>query len=258
MRFCLSETWATCRRTAIPVASTMSMLRTSAVWMPGHHDGMTFPQVAADAGGPRSVADALARGMEARVATLDAAMGQVTRVAYTRWTVGDGVQMVAARPHTMGGPSLSCRPYLSKTDGTTAWRRRPARLAGGRGAGRRAHDLGGTQRPVWFGGFERIALGVTFILMKGTGETQISARPWSRPPPRDGTWPGRGAHAPPPAWGRRRTAGLLGSAKVINAARVPRIQRDGRRHHVELHVSDEGITAFAVEVCDGDSVRVAL
>ena len=31
-------------RTALPVAETMSKLRTATYWMPGNHDGMTFPK----------------------------------------------------------------------------------------------------------------------------------------------------------------------------------------------------------------------
>jgi uncharacterized protein (TIGR04168 family) len=238
------------------------MLRTATFWMPGNHDGMTFPQVAAEALGPRSLADALTRGMEARVATLDAAMGQVTRVAYTRWTVGDGVQMVAARPHTMGGPSLSCRPYLAKTYGIDSMEASAARLVS---LVEEAPDdapmiLVGHNGPFGLGDSRESPFGRDFHPDEGDwgdpdlGEAVVKAAATGR---HVAVVAGH-MHHHLRGGGARRTAGLLGSAKVINTARVPRIQRDGCRHHVELHVYEAGITAFAVEVRDGDSVRVAM
>src|SRR5690606_28125904 len=87
--------------------------------MPGNHDGVTTPQLAAEIfGAPDAVRALLARGMRGRVAALEAGLGGARLVGYdVHRHPALGLTVVAARPHTQGGSTLTYRHYLAERFG---------------------------------------------------------------------------------------------------------------------------------------------
>jgi uncharacterized protein (TIGR04168 family) len=99
--------------------------------IPGNHDGVSLPQLVAEALCHEGWSDRFGRGQARRCAQLERALGTVPAVGYSihRFTRdGVAVAVVAGRPHSMGGPRLSCRRYLSERFGVSSLEQSARRL----------------------------------------------------------------------------------------------------------------------------------
>ncbi|HKU43528.1 MAG TPA: metallophosphoesterase, partial [Polyangiales bacterium] len=113
---------------AVRVARSIAKLRTPALVLPGNHDATTPLQLGSEVlFASKLVNGALAAGMSRRVARLRSALGPVPLCGYSLHRVA-GVCVLAARPHTNGGPRLSFRRYLKQAFGVASMQESTARL----------------------------------------------------------------------------------------------------------------------------------
>jgi uncharacterized protein (TIGR04168 family)/Raf kinase inhibitor-like YbhB/YbcL family protein len=105
---------------ALRVAHDIAQLKTRALVLPGNHDAVTAPQLAAEVlmQTPNLAREALALRMTARVQALAKALGPATLCGYSLHPIEPhGLTIVAARPHSLGGPRLAFRRYLASRFG---------------------------------------------------------------------------------------------------------------------------------------------
>jgi len=114
----------------LAVARSIAKLRTPALVMPGNHDGVTLPQLASEVfGAPHRIRDALSFRMQGRVDDLALALGPIALAGYgTHRFEAAGFTIVAARPHSLGGPELAFRRFLEKRYGIKTMRDSADRL----------------------------------------------------------------------------------------------------------------------------------
>jgi uncharacterized protein (TIGR04168 family) len=227
---------------AVRVARSIAKLRTPALVMPGNHDAVTTAQLGAEVfyGSPL-MREALAVGMARRVKRLRRALGPVPLCGYSLHRFGE-LCVLAARPHSIGGPRLGFRRYLSQRFGVATLEDSAARLC----------EL-----------FDAIAPGEDIIVLAHCGPRGLGAT-------RDAIY-GNDFRAEQGDWGDVDLADALAHAarsgksvravvaghmhhrlrgggqrtwqverdgvKHVNAARVPRRKRSGERHHVRLTLS---------------------
>ena len=112
------------------VARSMARLRTRALAIPGNHDAATVAQFASEVFGAHPLARSmLGIGMRQRVAQLARALGPVTLCGYDvhDFAVHDLI-VLAARPHSFGGPRLAFRRYLTQRFGVHSMQDSEAKL----------------------------------------------------------------------------------------------------------------------------------
>jgi uncharacterized protein (TIGR04168 family) len=114
----------------LTVARAVAKLQTPALVMPGNHDAVTVPQLASEVlPSPTLAREALALGMRARVKQLAKALGPVALGGYSLHRYDQlSLTVLAARPHSMGGPRLSYRRYLAYRFGVRTMSDSSARL----------------------------------------------------------------------------------------------------------------------------------
>jgi uncharacterized protein (TIGR04168 family) len=113
------------------VARSLSRLSRPALVMPGNHDGVRALQLLAEISQNRPLIHLLGRGQRKRCAALRRALAPLPMVGYSRhdYSVrGLDFAVLAARPHSMGGPTLGCAPYLSRTFGIASLEESAERL----------------------------------------------------------------------------------------------------------------------------------
>lgn len=101
---------------ALRVAHDIAQMRTRALVLPGNHDAVTAPQLAAEVleRTPELAREALAIRMTARVQQLAKMLEPATLCGYSLHPFEEhGLTVLAARPHTLGGPRLGFRRYLA-------------------------------------------------------------------------------------------------------------------------------------------------
>lgn len=239
-------------------AALLAQLSTPTFVIPGNHDAATLPQLGAEVLGQRALADRLAGGMGERVHALRAALGPARLCAYERVDRG-AWQLVVGRPHTFGGPALAFDAWLREGHGVDSLATSAARLT--------ELLLACDERPV--------------VVLAHNGPTGLGARrtdPCGRDFHRDeGDWgdpdlavaldaaraAGRDVrlvafghmHHALSGGGRRRRVGALGDLVAVNAARVPRVGREGERHHVRVRLGPELVVEEVWSGLGGDRVE---
>lgn len=225
----------------VGIARRLASLRVPAVMIAGNHDAVTLPQHGAEMLGQRALADRFGASMPARVAALRDALGPVALGGWSTHAFGDGV-VICGRPHSYGGPVMGFSGYLAAAWGVPDLDASGARLVAAvcrAPPGPRvvlAHN-----GPTGLGSTRDAPFGRDFHRAEGDwGDVDLSH-----------ALDAGGVHAVVAGHmhhrlsggGQRRTFGVRAGVPVVNAAQVPRITRDGWRHHVEL-------------VVDGDTARV--
>lgn len=235
--------------TELAVARVIAGLRTPTFVLPGNHDAVTLAQLGAELFGARGLGDRLGAGMERRVAALREALGPARLVGWERVDLG-GVQLVAARPHSFGGPSLAFAGYLERAFGVGTLDGAAERLGllladcDARPIVVLAHN-----GPAGLGERREAPFGRDFHSDEGDwGDPDLAAalRHARDIGLRVVAVAAGHMHHSLRGGGRRRTVMRLDEALVVNAARVPRVDREGWRHHVRLLVESGTATAAAV------------
>lgn len=99
------------------IAKCMAQLSIPGYFFPGNHDGVTIPQLIAEIFQSQFWSQLFARRQKIRVSKLRKELHPLQFCQYNIIDLNLGgrpVSMVCGRPHSMGGDSISMRPYLSK------------------------------------------------------------------------------------------------------------------------------------------------
>ena len=102
------------------IARRIARVRKPIYFMPGNHDGVSISQFAGELRQNEKWIEKFANHQHGLVDKLKTALGPAIYTGYSRHTLEYGgvrVDMVAARPHSMGGPTLAFRPYLKEKFG---------------------------------------------------------------------------------------------------------------------------------------------
>ncbi len=242
-------------RGALPIARSIATLEVPAIVMPGNHDAVHLGQLVAEVLERPRVADSIGFGQPRRARQLDRALGRVTMAGYSRHLTqlgGQSISIIAARPHSMGGPRVAFRRHLNATfgvDSIEASMRRMETLIdqcgdepivflahnGPSGFGARRSDIWGCDFRSEEGDFGDPDLTHAIDYARATGREVLAVVAGHM-------------HHELKGGGQRRWSDSRGGTLFLNAARVPRIfPRDGSmvHHHVELRL--DGAAAFATE-----------
>ena len=236
------------------LARLLRKLDVPAMCIPGNHDGLHAFQLGAEIA-PRAhrFRNAFCRGQTRRCHNLDRALGHVEMVAYSRKRVapsGVPLNIVVARPHSIGGKRIACLRYLEQAFGVGSMEASTALLKslvdqcddapilflahnGPSGLGDRANSIWGCdfRRKEEDWGDRDLEEAVRYASEEGKNVLAAVAGHMHRK-----TKSGR--RRP----GQIEKDGIL----YVNAAEVPRHRTtNGRkqRHHVRLTVTKDSVTA---------------
>lgn len=239
-------------RGASRVARYVRTLATKAFVIPGNHDTIAPPQLVAELMGNDTAADLLGSGQRERIEALRGELAPATLVGYSLHRIG-GLTLVAARPHSFGGPRLAFRRYLAEAFRVETMDASAARLRwlvddvqdervlflahnGPSGLGERRDDIWGCdfRRSEGDFGDPDLEAAITHARVKGKRVVAVVAGHMHH------ALRGRGTRH----WRVER-----GGTLYVNAARVPRVFKENgreKRHYVEVVVEGERATAREV------------
>lgn len=224
----------------LAIARVLAKLTTPTLVVPGNHDASHPVQQLAEALRKPAFGHPFASTQSRNLTALEEALGAATLSAYSSHRFGD-VTLIAGRPHSMGGPDLAFAPHLRAGWGVDSLDASTERLialvddAPTNDLLFIAHNgptgLGDTADAIWGCDFRReagdwgdpdLARAIQHAQQRGRRVLAVLAGHMHRRI--------RGG-------GRRQPQCVRDGTLYVNAAEVPR-RRDGRRHHVELVLSD--------------------
>ena len=234
-------------------ASELARLEKPALLVPGNHDAVHPAQLAAEITRSPILIRWTSYGHTQRVRALCEAVGGVQVGGYSVHQLGDGIDVITGRPHSMGGSAISFAPHLAEAYGVHTLEDSIGRLKqcvdeseGGRvvflahngptGVGDRRNDPWGCDFRREEGDFGDSDLRVAIDYARACGKHVVAVVAGHM-------------HHRLRGGGQRTWCTQLDGVLYINAARVPRIfeDRDGVfHHHIDLVI--EGNQAQAVEV----------
>jgi uncharacterized protein (TIGR04168 family) len=227
----------------LKVARGLSGLRTPALVLPGNHDATHPMQLLAHVAGRPHLGDPLRPVQSRRLEALHEALKPCIVAAYSRHRVGT-LTVIAARPHSMGGPDLAFPAMLDSYWGIGSLVASAARLCelvdgvdtedviflahnGPTGLGDHATSIWGCDFRAEMGdwGDEDLARAVAHAGRRGHRVRAVVA-----------------GHMHRRARGGASRTWLVehDDTAYVNAAEVPRIRR-GRHHHVSVTVEPERV-----------------
>ncbi len=237
----------------LEAACELAALKKPALLIPGNHDAAHPAQLAAEITQRPSLVKLTAFGHPQRVRELQRAVGGVAVAGYSVHRLHEHLDIIAARPHAMGGSSLSFAPLLAEAHGVRSIADSARKLMrcvdestardvvflahnGPTGLGAQRHDIWGCdfRREQGDFGDEDLRLAIDHAHKRGKRVLAVVA----------GHMHHRVRGGGQRTWSVEREGVLY-----VNAARVPRIFRiQGTRyhHHVDLTIADG--RAEAVEV----------
>ena len=115
----------------LEIAGRIGLLTKPALLLPGNHDAVSVIQLLAEIKQNERLIQRSGGRHETRVAALAAALGAVQLAGYSRHVFEKGplrLDVIAARPHSMGGPFLGYRPYLKRAFNVTSFEDSTERL----------------------------------------------------------------------------------------------------------------------------------
>ncbi len=239
-------------RSDLAVARSIARLSLPALVMPGNNDAIHLAQLAAEFLHQKGLIRLLSVGQQRRSRSLATALGEVQMVGYSLHSISHGntaFDIIACRPHPMGGPSLSFVPHLERAYGIRSLEESAEKLIslvdsatssriiffahnGPTGLGDRAGDIWGCdfKREEGDWGDPDLEVAIDHAIAQGKQAIAVlgghmhlrtkqgTERPW-----------------------RLEKNGI----HYVNAARVPRIfpkEKETLRHHVALDVGAESIS----------------
>lgn len=243
-------------REALAVARHIARLETPALVIPGNHDGTHLLHLAAEVFDWRPLRDRLGGRQHRRVARLERALGRATLAGYSLHPLdAHELTVVAARPHSMGGPRLAFSKHLARAHGVRSMNDSAAKLRrlvdeaphrrliflahnGPTGLGNRRDDIWGCDFRPAEGDFGDPDLRSAVDHAEQIGKRVLAVVAGHM-------------HHHLRGGGKRRTELRRDGTLYVNAARVPRIERRGgteRRHHLSIVVDGDLATAEAVSL----------
>lgn len=243
----------------LDVCRSISKLEIPALVMPGNHDAAHASQLVAEIASSKALVQLTSSGQERRVEEMAEALGVVPLVGYSNHSFsshGVPFTVVAARPHSMGGGSLSFAPYLRRRFGIRSLDESGQRLRelveasphervlflahnGPTGLGPKRHHIWGCDFKKAEGDFGDPDLREAINHAKGAGKTVV------------GVVAGH-MHHHLRGGGLRDWYVIRDGVPFVNCARVPRVftndDGDKLRHHVRLVLGEEGLSVEEVLV----------
>jgi len=237
----------------LAVARVIAQLQTPVLVMPGNHDAPNAVQLLGEMWGSSALIRLAERGTGGRRDAIAEALGPATLCGYSTADLAPDLQLITARPHSMGGPALSFAPYLEERYGVASLEQSAARLVqlvdrstaknllfvghnGPSGLGDRRDNIWGCDFRSEQGDFGDPDLAVAIEHAVASGRRVVGVLAGHMHHRLRG-----GGHR---VWREERDGTLF-----VNAARVPRIWKDGgieRRHHVAVTWRDGALTAEEV------------
>lgn len=234
-------------------ASELAELDKPALLIPGNHDAVHPAQLAAEITRRPSLIRWTSYGHTERVKALCEAVGGVQIAGYSVHGLGEGLDVIAGRPHSMGESQISFAPHLAEAYGVYTLEDSVRRLKrcvdeseakrvlflahnGPTGLGARRDDLWGCDFRREEGDFGDSDLRIAIDYARARGKLVLAVLAGHM-------------HHRLRGGGNRKWAEQQDGVLYVNAARVPRIfeDRDGVfHHHVDLRI--DGDRAYAVEV----------
>lgn len=108
----------------LKIAGLIARIEKPVYFMPGNHDGVSFVQLIAELKGNQALIEKAHSKQFTKTRQLQNALGNVAYCGYSLHAIevrGRKFQLLAARPHSMGGPSFSYRPFLSAAFGVASF-----------------------------------------------------------------------------------------------------------------------------------------
>lgn len=234
-------------------ASELAELDKPALLVPGNHDAVHPAQLAAEITRRQSLIRWTSMGHTQRVRLLCEAVGGVQVGGFSVHPLGQDIDVIVGRPHSMGGSVISFAPHLAEAYGVytlddsirrlkrcvdESEARRIVFLAhnGPTGLGERRTDLWGADFRREEGDFGDYDLRVAVDYAREVGKRVLAVVAGHM-------------HHRLRGGGTRSWCETRDDTLYINAARVPRIFEDNdglHHHHIDLVL--EGERAYAVEV----------
>lgn len=107
-------------RSTLKVAHLIATFRTPVLVVPGNHDAPNAGQLLGEALRNDRLIRLADRGTERRADAIAEALGPAGLAGYSLHDLTPDLQLVAARPHSMGGASLSFAPFLARRFGVAS------------------------------------------------------------------------------------------------------------------------------------------
>jgi uncharacterized protein (TIGR04168 family) len=234
-------------------AAELAELEKPALLIPGNHDAIHPAQLAAEITRRTSLIRLASLGHGRRVQDLREAVGGVQVGGYSVHRLKEGLDVITARPHSMGGSSMSFAPHLADAYGVVTLEDSVQKLKrcvdesdasnvlflahnGPTGLGAKRNDLWGCdfRREEGDFGDSDLRLAIDYAVARGKRVLAVIAGHM---------------HHRIRGGGRRNWYERRDGVLYVNAARVPRIfeERGGVfHHHVDLIIEND--CADAVEV----------
>ena len=243
-------------RRAMPSALAVSALRIPALFIPGNHDGVNLSQLIAEVAENTQLSDLIAGGQKKRCDELATALSPVELCGYSLHHFshrGVEFEVIAARPHSMGGPRLSFHHHLKTHFGIDSIEESAHELCalvdksrcanliflshnGPSDMGAERHDLWGCDFRPTQGDFgdPDLRIAIDYAQQMGKNVAAVIAGHM---------------HHKMKGGGQRRWHERREGTLYVNAARVPRIfRRDDRTFHHHLALELRGANVEAREV----------
>lgn len=244
-------------RAGLAVARAISKLDVPALAIPGNHDATNLPQLAAEVLGQPVLANLLGMAQPKWQDELRQALEPVDVAGYSLHQLPGDVTLIAGRPHSMGGPHLAFSRLLRARFGIDTLERSAAKLrelvdeAGDRivflahngpaGLGERREDIWGCDFRKEEGDFGDSDLTSAIEHAKQRGKRVLAVLAGHM-------------HHQLARGGQRRWLVRRGGTAYVNAARVPRVFREGSttlRHHVAVVIRGDDVDVRELLVPDG-------
>ncbi len=250
---------ATFRDDGREVARRIARLQKPTLLMPGNHDGISLPHLAAETLGAGPLVPLFALDQHRRRRRFERAAHPLALCGYCSHPIHTGwgeLTVIGARPHSHGGRELAFRSLLRRLHGVDSIEASAARLErlvdaasdeivflahnGPTGLGARRDAIWGCDFKVEEGdhGDPDLALAIDYARRRGKRVRAVVAGHM---------------HHRLKGGGARRWREVRDDTLFVNAARVPRIERadrDGERlhHHVRLTLTASAAVAEPIQV----------
>lgn len=101
------------------IAQRIAPLGRRALFIAGNHDGTNIPQLLGEIKNKPAVVEKFSRNMSKRVQRIIDTLGDVPFCGYSLHSLGEDIDFIAGRPHSIGGPSIAFASYMKETYGIT-------------------------------------------------------------------------------------------------------------------------------------------
>lgn len=244
----------------LPIARKLSQLTLPAWAIPGNHDAVSLVQLMAEIKNWRLARRLGCIGMARRVRQLDKALGSVRLGGFSLDTLTDDLGLLTARPHAMGSDRFYYHGYLKRQFGVGDYEASAEKLKELVNLAPRRLIVLAHNGPAGLGDTVDAPFGCDFNADLGDfGDPDLRAaidhaRETGRQVP--AVLAGHMHHRNPKTRATRSTWAHDGQTLYINAARVPRIRKDGsHRHHIALAIDDTGLSAETVFVSQNGEIE---